>query len=289
MRAGKGNKVEYKYKLSDRQKNAVLIGLIASFLLLFFTMVFEEPLRKSEYLPGEVLYALLQSASVAFMSGIFVFLVVDKVFFQTNIEIYKEHMEEVIEKKLKETGLAPHGVREIHSRMPRDKIDSIISELSPSDELMILQTYSDGLVSISSGLTKFFKSGGKARALLLDPRSDIVSLRSNQLRDKQALEYALSICENIRKLSSIGDENIKICLYNEIPWFGLYGHKENMFLMMYSSTDYGVNNPNIEVFPGTLMKFLVKNFEEMWCKSEVFNINEIETIREEAIEKFGNA
>lgn len=241
---------------------ALLLVVIASATSLFVLHVFKDDIE------SQVFFDISNTALYTVMSTCFVIFLFDGFLVERSIRLLSKYIGSEFEEKLRASGLSIHGVLDIHSGMPQEKLRQCIEQ---SDELLILQTYVADLVQYEVSLQKFFSRGGKARVLLLDPTSNLVPIRSREIRGVTPEDFQKSIVQNIRTFQSFGGSSVTLRIHDSIPSVSIYGNKEKIFVGNYLRGYHAVQGPIIELSHSFYMEKLLEHFEEIWNSSKIYN------------------
>ena len=205
-----------------------------------------------------------------------ILLLVDASLVRRNTRFTSEHIGQQFKEKLEASGIAVHGVKQIHDGLPHELLRSHLRQM---DKLIFLQTFVADMVQLEYGLKEFFERKGSARVLLLDYESPIVNIRSKEIRNVSCSLFRESIISNIGSFLDMGEENVEVRLYDSIPSVSIYGDKSTFFVGNYLRDHHAVQGPILEVRDGFYMKKLSDHFESIWASSKILDIKAFDDLR----------
>ncbi|MEO1039525.1 MAG: hypothetical protein AAFX09_08260 [Pseudomonadota bacterium] len=244
----------------EQRGPVILFSSFIALLCLYVVAIIGQDEARADNQNWQFLSSILLSVS----SAIIVVLIVDFLFLRRTMRYLRRYIGDEFADKLKESGLSMHGIISVHDGMPRDKFRSYIRE---SSELLVLQTFIANMPNIEIDLRLFFENGGKARVLLLDPRSDLVAIRSRELTAVSERKFRAEIISNIMLLRHLGDENCEIHLYEASPAASIYMADKHLLVGHFLFKKHAVQGPIIEARDGHYKKEMIEHFENLWDNS----------------------
>ena len=258
-----------KITLFEHRLVFVALMLLAVFICMIAAFGLEVATAKDATLQA-VAFNFLKALFYTAAASLTVVLIVDGILAERNMKFLNLYIGESFDNSLARSGIQVHGIKAVHDGLPH----ALLKEhMRQTKEMLFLQTYVADMVQIESALKAFFDAGGAARVLLLDPRSDLVDIRSREIRHTPPEQFRLGILSNIDAFRSFGGKNVEIRLHQAIPSVSIYGDLEKLFVGNYLHGHHAVQGPILEVSNGLYFDKMLEHFNNIWDNSVLLDHN----------------